>query len=68
MNAQTKSITCWRELCDAFRESMEWSDPATAEPIGMASYERIGENMVRMTITVDIVPRGGVNVLPFIPA
>jgi hypothetical protein len=65
MNAQTKPITTWRELCNMFVEAMEWSDPATAEPIGTAEFERHG-GIVRVTITVDLVPRGTQNVLPII--
>ncbi len=57
MNTQTKPITSWRELCSMFLEAMEWSNPATADPVGTAKYERLGNNVVRMTIIVDLVPR-----------
>lgn len=57
MNAQTKPITSWRELSNMLVEAMEWTNPTLAEPVGVAQFERLGSDMVRMIITVDLVPR-----------
>lgn len=63
MNAQTKPITSWRELSNMLVEAMEWSNPTTAEPVGVAQFERLGNDMVRMVITVDLVPRNKVAII-----
>lgn len=59
MSAQIKTdvISRWHELADALLRACEWSDPATAEPCGTATYERLGNSdIVRMRIEVDLIP------------
>ena len=42
----------------AFQMACELSDPATAQPNGVVTFDRIGDTgIVKMVIIVDLVPR-----------
>ncbi len=57
MNTQAHEIRSWRELASAFLMACELSDPSTAQPNGVVTFDRIGDTgIVKMTINIDLVP------------